>query len=373
MKSLSKLSLIVLFLFSCVSTKKLFEKGEYDKAFYAAIGDLKKKPTDAEALRILPNAYKEATAQYEQDILMAKSGKGRKSEQLAGIYNGYLSLQKMYDAVENSGLKISTFSPRNYAVELNQAALNAAEAHYNRGLMLLQRNDRVTARKAYDHLKLADNYVPGYKDVIEKKQEAYDAAITNVLVSKFDQRFGYYNINGSFFEQDILWNLNNIGNSNYYEFYGLNDRSAGNRRIDQYMELSMYDIWFSNLATNNYTYNVSKKIAVKSDKAGGSTNTITVTATIRATRRVVNSRAVMDYRIMDAVTRKTIASERIPAQYTWEKLTGKYFGDSRALSDRDWAIVNGSFNNSPDYNELYRELTRQIMTQFNFKMRDIYR
>lgn len=44
MKNLSKLSLLLLFLLSCVSTQKLYEKGEYDKAYYAAIGDLKKNP-----------------------------------------------------------------------------------------------------------------------------------------------------------------------------------------------------------------------------------------------------------------------------------------------------------------------------------------
>ncbi|TCC96907.1 hypothetical protein [Pedobacter hiemivivus] len=373
MKSLSKLLLFTLLLSSCASPQKLYEKGEYSKAFYAAISDLKKNPSDANALRILPDAYKEASAKYEQDIMAVKGGKGRKGERLAGIYNGYLSLQKMYDAVENANLKIDAFTPRNYTTELNQAALTAAEAHYNRGIALLQRNDRASARKAYDNLNLADSYVPGYKDVIEKKQLAHEAAITNVMVTKLDQRFGYYNINGSFFERDILWNLNNIGNSNYYEFYGLNDRQPGSRRIDQYMELSMYDIWFSNLASNNYSYTVSKQIPVKSDKMAGSVSNITVTATIRATRRIVNSRAVMDYRITDAFTHRTIAADRIPAQYTWERITGKYTGDSRALGDKERAIINGAYNNQPDYNELYRELTRQIMSQFDFRMRDIYR
>nr|WP_068893217.1 hypothetical protein [Pedobacter panaciterrae] len=370
MKSLLKLCLLSLFVFACVSTKKLFEKGQYDKAFYAAIDDLKKNPSNSEALKILPDAYKEASLKYEQDIMMAKGGRGKKSEQFSDIYNGYLSLQKMYDGFVNSGLKVNNFSPQNYEHELNQAALNAAEAHYNRGIVLLNRQDRVSARKAYNNLKLADEYVPGYKDVIEKKQEAHEAAITNVLVTKFDQRFGYYSIDGSFFERDILWNLNSIGNSNYYEFYSGNE--GQNRRIDQYLELSMYDIWFSNLATNNYSYKVSKKIPIKNDKMAGSTSTITVTATISAVRRIINSRAVMDYRITDAVSGKLIVSDRIPAQYTWESLTGKYTGDSRALSAKDWDIVRGNFNNRPDYNDLYRELTRQIMTQFNFRMRDIY-
>lgn len=373
MKSLSKLLLFILLLSACASPQKLYDKGEYSKAFYAAISDLKKNPSDANALKILPDAYREASAKYEQDILAMKAGKGRKSEQLAGIYNGYLSLQKMYDVLENTKLKIESFSPRNYAPELNRAALTAAEAHYNRGIALLQRNDRVNARKAYYNLNLADTYVPGYKDVIEKKQFAHEAATTNVLVTKFDQRFGYYNINGSFFERDILWNLNNIGNSNYYEFYGLNDRDPGSRRIDQYMELSMYDIWFSSPVNNNYSYTVSKQIPVKSDKMAGSVSSITVTATIQATRRIVNSRAVMDYRITDAFTRKIIASDRIPAQYTWESITGKYTGDSRALGDKERAIINGTYNKQPDYNDLYRELTRQIMSRFDFRMRDIYR
>ena len=373
MKNLSRLLLLITMVSSCVSTQKLFDKGEYDKAFYAAINDLKKKPSDAAALKILPDAYKEAASKYEQDIIVAKNRSDKKTEKRDQIYNGYQSLQKMYDTYVSAGIQVNSFNPKNYSTELDQATSDAAVAHYNRGITLLQRNNRASARKAYDNLKMADSYIPGYKDVIEKKQEAYDAAITNVVVSKLDQRFGYYSINGDFFERDILWNLNTIGNTNYYKFYDANDSQTHDLRIDQYIELNMYNIWFSNLATNNYSYTVSKKIPVKSDKMANSTSVITVSATIQATRRVVNSSAVMDYRITDAVSQKIIAADQIPAQYTWESLTGKYTGDSRALSEKDWAIIRGGFNNRPGYDDLYRELSRQIMTQFNFRMRSVYR
>ena len=373
MKNLCRLLLFITLVSSCVSTQKLFDKGEYDKAFYAAVNDLKKKPSDAGALKILPEAYREAAGKYEQDIVTAKNRSDRKTEKHDQVYNGYQSLQKMYDTYVKAGVQVNSFSPKNYNAELDQATSDAAAAHYNRGITLLQRNNRVSARKAYDNLKMADNYIPGYKDVIEKKQDAYDAAITNVVVSKLDQRFGYYTINGDFFERDILWNLNTIGNTNYYKFYDANDSQTHDLRIDQYIELNMYNIWFSNLATNNYSYTVSKKIPVKSDKMANSTSVITVSATIQATRRVINSSAVMDYRITDAVSQKIIATDQVPAQYTWESLTGKYTGDSRALSEKDWAIVRGGFNNRPGYDELYRELSRQILTQFNFRMRDVYR
>jgi len=119
-------------------------------------------------------------------------------------------------------------------------------------------------------------------------------------------------------------------------------------------------------------YNVSKDITEKDEKDASKSRTTTVTATVNVTRRVIDSRATMDYRIMDAASRQMVGSDRISANYTWEKLTGSYTGDQRALSDKDWAIIRGAYNNQPSYNELYRELTKQLMNQFNNRMRSIY-
>ncbi|MGY0038882.1 hypothetical protein [Pedobacter sp. NJ-S-72] len=373
MGNICKIAMMLILLSSCKSTQKLFDKGEYSKAYYAAVSDLKKDPSNSVALGILPVSYREATSKYEQDIIAAKASKGKRGEVLDQVYNSYESLQKMYDAAINAKIQPGTFSLKDYSTELNTAATDAASASYNRGIVLLQRNDKASARKAYESFKQADTYVPGYQDVIAKKQQAYDAAITVVAVNRIDQRFGYYTINGNFLESDIIWNLNSIGDRNYYKFYSLSSGQQTDLRIDQYMDINMYDIWFSNLSTNTYSYNVSKKIPIKSDKMAGSQSSKTISATVYVTRRIINSRAVMDYRIKDAASQKIIASDRIPAQYTWESLTGRYTGDPAALSGRDLAIINGAAGNRPGYDELYRELTRQIMTQFNFAMRDIYR
>ncbi|MBN9297962.1 MAG: hypothetical protein J0I41_13185 [Filimonas sp.] len=358
--------LLLALIVSCQSTQKLYEKGDYTKAYYSALGDLKKNNADVNAKQILADAYSQSAAKYEADIANAKNNR-------ALVYNSYRALQAMYEAYNEASFTAGAFSPKDYSTELSQAAENAAAYSYNKGISLLQHGDRISARKAYDNLQQADSYVPGYKDVIEKKQEAYVLAITNVIVNKLDQRFGYYNINGAFFENDLLWNLNSIGKNNYYIFYNINDSRASNIRVDQYMDINMYDIWFSNLATNTYSYNVSKSVPVKNDKLPNSTSNVTVTATVYVTRRIINSRAVMDYRITDAKSQRIISSNRIPAQYTWESLTGRYTGDSRALGDKDWAIIRGVYNNRPSYDDLYRELTRQMMNQFTFSMRSIYR
>jgi hypothetical protein len=373
MRNLTTLLLLAAFtiIAACKSTKKLFDEGDYDRAVYSALDDLKKKPDNATAATILPQAYNEAVNKYENSITAASAGT-QNAQKLDIIYKDYKALQKMYDAIAATPAAFSHVTAKNYSSELSASAENAAEYRYSRGISLLQHGDRINAQKAYENFKGAEFYVRGYKDIEDRKAEAYNLAISNIIVDKFDQRFGSYSINGNFFENDIVYNLNNIGSSHYYKFYGTSEPRARDVRVDQYMDINVYDIWFGQLAANNYSYAVSKDISEKDDKDPKITRTITVTANVNVTRRIIDSRAAMDYRITDAASRRMVGSDRLASQYTWEKLTGNYTGDSRALGDKDWAIIRGAFNNQPNHDELYRELTRQLMNQFNTRMRSIY-
>ncbi|MEP7280303.1 MAG: hypothetical protein ABI813_16770 [Bacteroidota bacterium] len=364
----------ILVVAACKSTTKLFEAGQYDKALYSALDDLRKKPDNAAAAAILPQAYNEAVNKYENSIAAAGSGI-RNAQKLDIIYRDYLALQKMYTAIAATPAAFSHVTAKNYASDVSMAADNAAEYRYSRAMSLLQRGDRISAQKAYESFKAVSSYVPGYKDVDDRKAAAYDLAIINVIVNKFDQRFNNnnnYAIDGNFFEQDIVYNLNNIGINYYYKFYNISEPRAREVRADQFMDINVYDIWFGQMAVNRDKYTVSKDITENDEKDASKSRTITVSATVNVTRRVIDSRASMDYRITDAASRRMVGSDRIGAQYTWEKLTGNYTGDQRALSDKDWAIVRGAFNNQPGYNELYRSLTSQLMNQFNTRMRSIY-
>jgi len=358
---------------ACKSTKKLFEEGQYDKALYSALDDLRKKPDNATAASILPQAYNEAVNKYESSIAAASTG-SRSAQKLDIIYRDYVALQKMYTSIAATPAAFSHVSAKNYATDVSTAADNAAEFRYEAGMQLLQRGDRLSAQKAYENFRQVSGYVQGYKDTDDKKAEAYDLAIINVLVDKFDQRFNNFQVNGNFFQNDIVYSLNNIGNSHYYKFYNTGEPRAREVRADQFMDINVYDIWFGQMGSRRESYTVSKEITEKDkdDKEGKKTRTYTVTATVNVTRRLIDSRASMDYRVTDAASRRMIVSDRISANYTWEKLTGSYTGDQRALSDKDWAIIRGAYSEQPSYDELYRELTRQLMNQFDSRMRSIY-
>lgn len=371
MKPFTTFLLLLLFLAGCKSTKKLFDDGQYDKALYSALDDLRKKPENATAAAILPQAYNEAANKYLNAIAAARTG-STSAQKLDIIYRDYLALQKMYDAIAATPAAFSHVTARNYASDLTMAADNAAEFRYQLGMDLLQRGDRVSAQKAFENFKAVSSYVPGYKDVDDRKADAYDLAIVNVIVDKFDQRFNNYPVNGNYFQNDIVYSLNNIGGSHYYKFYNINEPKSRDVRADQFMDINVYDIWFGQMGVNRDSYTVTKDITEKDPKDDKKNRTVTVSATVSVTRRVIDSRASMDYRIMDAATRRMLGSDRVNAQYTWEKLTGSYTGDQRALSDKDWAIIRGAYNNQPSYDELYRELTRQLMNQFDSRMRSIY-
>ena len=63
--------MLLLFLLSCVSTQKLHEKGEYDKAYYAAIVDLKKNPSNADVLKILRAALQGSARKAYNNLKLA--------------------------------------------------------------------------------------------------------------------------------------------------------------------------------------------------------------------------------------------------------------------------------------------------------------
>jgi len=361
----------ILLLAACKSTTKLFEDGQYDKAVYSALDDLRKKPDNATAAAILPQAYNEAVTRYQGSINAARTGT-TSAQKLDIIYRDYAGLQKMYDAIAATPAAFSHVNARNYGSELSIAADNAAEYRYQLAMELLQHGDRISAQRAYENFNAINGYVRGYKDVDARRAEAYDLAVTNIIVDKFDQRFNNYSVDANYFQNDIVYNLNNIGNSHYYKFYNTSEPRAREVRADQFMDINVYDIWFGQMGVSRDKYNVSKDITEKDEKDASKSKTTTVTATVNVTRRVIDSRATMDYRIMDAASRQMVGSDRISANYTWEKLTGSYTGDQRALSDKDWAIIRGAYNNQPSYNELYRELTKQLMNQFNNRMRSIY-
>ena len=91
------LSAFSLFAFSCKTASKLYEKGNYDEAVELAAKKLQKDPKDPKLLDIINNSYSYAVTDHESRIhSLSLSTNEMRYE---SMYNEYLSLQRMYDAI----------------------------------------------------------------------------------------------------------------------------------------------------------------------------------------------------------------------------------------------------------------------------------
>lgn len=75
------------------------------------------------------------------------------------------------------------------------------------------------------------------------------------------------------------------------------------------------------------------------------------------------ARADMEVNIKDITTGKNISYRSFRDDYRWEQERGNYTGDSRALSSRDWQLMNNNNYGAPRKEEVLNELYRKIYPQ----------
>lgn len=117
----------------------------------------------------------------------------------------------------------------------------AAEEAYNLGERLLRSNTIRDAREAYVQFVKAGNYMPDYRDVEEKIQDALYAATLKVVVEK-PITPEKYQLSADFFYNNLMERIYKITENQFVRFYTYEE--ARNERLnnpDQYLLLSFED------------------------------------------------------------------------------------------------------------------------------------
>ena len=86
-----------LFIFSCKTAEKLYNKGNYDEAVELAAKKLQKKPGDAGLIDILQNAYRFAVEDHESRV--RNYSNSNTDLRYENIYREYSQLQRLYEAI----------------------------------------------------------------------------------------------------------------------------------------------------------------------------------------------------------------------------------------------------------------------------------
>jgi tetratricopeptide (TPR) repeat protein len=359
----------------CKTTAKLYDKGNYDEAVQLAVKKLQKKP-DNEMRELLQSAYQYAVNDHETRIHQLSNNTNELKWEW--IYNGYSSLQRLYEAIHRSPEALSIVDPVDYSSYLNTYADKAANTRFDRAMQWMDKNDKISFRNAYTEFELALQYRPGDLTIIDRKNEAFELAVINVVVMPMERnpyRYSSYNNNELVnFENDVLRQLQFNNGNRFVRFYNSWDASSRNIQADQFIDLRFSNLNLGRTRDERSTREVSKDIVVKETvyKPDSIVKEYKkVFAKITTTRRTMASEANLQINVRD-INGRWIWNENVIGNHNWFTEFSTYTGDERALSESDKQLVNRRQDHPPHEDEIIRCITNEINTNMMSRMRNYF-
>lgn len=224
MKKLLLSTLVLILVVSCSTSKKIEKAvsiGNYDQAISEAISKLrtnKDKRGKVDFIVMLHEAYNKATDRDLNNIEFLK--KDNNPENYIRIYDAYVGLEDRQERIKPllplyiNGKQVN-FNFNNYANQIINQKNNASEQLYKNAKALLQSNNKLDFRAAYDDLKTIEDINPNYKDVRNLMEAAHFKGTNFVLVNMINDT---QKVIPERLENDLL-NFSSYGINNFWAVY----------------------------------------------------------------------------------------------------------------------------------------------------------
>ncbi len=367
--------LITLVLFSCRSAKKMYEKGNYDEAVELAAKKLQKKPNDAATLDVLQNAYRFAVEDHESRI--RNNSNSNNDLRWEWNYQEYLQLQRLYESIRRSPSVFDIVRPTDYSSYVIAYKEEASNARYERGMALMENNDKLSYQKAYYEFQKALSLMPGDLTVKEKMDQAFANAVTNVIVlpvTRAGFQFSSNNHNYSTFDYNLLRYLTSNNRQTFLRYYSPAEANTYNIRTDEVVEMR-----FSNIDPGRYrdqrnSYEVTKQVVVKETVHKPDSITreyATVKARITRTKRTLQADGLLQVTYRDFENRR-LWSDTYRGEYNWSTEFASFTGDARALGEADKKLVELREQFPPRDEDIIRLIMTEIQNKAECGIKEYY-
>lgn len=386
------------FLYSCKTASKAFEKGDYEDAVALAVKKLQKNGNDPETRALLQDAYNRAVQEHE--AMISSYSNINSDGKFEKIYNEYRKLQNLYNTIQSSPDASRAVMATDYSSYVQTYKEKTGEVYFNRGLALMENGDRNSFRRAYNELKTAYRY-KNDSEVKQKLDEAYEGAVVRVLLladnNSYNNGFGssnyyggnygngygngYNDYNTSYqirsFQQDLVRNLRYQSSSEFVQFITEWETRNDNLVPDEIIEMNLGRLDMGRSYDESNYRDVSKQIITRTIvyKPDSVVNEYAnVHARINTTRRHFVSYGDLHITARDA-NGKYLWSDVIRSEQRFTREFASFTGDQRALSDNDKNLIANTQNNA--YNnirrdDIFRELLRQLQDEASGRFRNYY-
>ncbi|HEU4901623.1 MAG TPA: hypothetical protein VFT06_02500 [Flavisolibacter sp.] len=364
-----------LFFMGCKTASKAYSKGDYADAIELGVKKLQKDPSDSETRDLVKSAYAYAVSQSEANIRNFSNGTA--DNRYEAILREYNRLQDLYETIHLSPAAASAVQPTNYSEYVQTYRDKVTEVHLDNAERWMKEGTKRAYREAYNEYGYALRY-QNNADIKRKRDDAYNMAVTKILVVPI-QNYGGYSYHTNYqlqqFQDEVMRTLAYNMNDNFVRFYSEWDLRSKDLEPDQVLEMNLGRIRIGQPYDEHTNREVSKQVVVK-ETVYKADSVVKEYATVRAritnTRRTLLSEGDLYLTIRDARGR-VLWSDRFTGQHRWQTTFATYTGDERALSESDRSQLSRSNNyNPPREEEIMSELYRQIQLDLSSRLRGYF-
>ncbi len=368
--------LICLFLMSCSSGKKALERGDYFGATMQAVSRLRSNPKLEKSLQAVKEGYPMSLTYFQGKIDNALTGNTLyKYTEVVGYYE---KMNQLSDEISRCPAALKIFPQVNYYTsELAHCRDLAADEQYNTGLANEKLRTRLGWKDAYSNYMQVDHFVPGYKDVKQRLDEARYNATWKVIVEQIKVS-NKYQLTSDFFLNQIIENLVRNRPNDLVAYYSPESaEKEGLKNPDQLLRMNFDDFVVGQIYDKETTKEVSRDsvevgtVTTKEGQKLKAYNTVKAKLTIR--HRELISKGILDVTIVDLAANNVVSQQKFPGQFVWFVEWGSFNGDERALTKEQMDMCKRKSIPPPDPQSLFVEFTKPIFNQVTPFLKSFYR
>lgn len=328
------IALSIWLLAGCATGLRAYQRGDYYKASMQAVQRLRSKPDNRKARTALANAYPLAVSNAKRAADNALASQNL--SQIDGIVAIFSDMNRLADEIHHSPAALAIIpEPVEFHEELRLAKDLVAEMSYQAGIKALSEGTMEQARAAYRHFTLVNQYVPGYKDVISRMEEARYAATLRVVVTR-PVTNPQYALNAEFFYTRLMNDITKRTYRNFVRFYTPEEaQSLGMNDPHELLILNFEDFTVGNVLESIKETELRRdSVIVGTTKVNGVTHNVygTVKAKYTLNRIEIVSQGILSVRILNPSTNRVMRHSDFAGRSVWHSEWASFNGDERALS-----------------------------------------
>ena len=361
--------------FSCKTASKSYQKGNYDDAIERGVKKLQKDPYDYETKDLVQKSYNYAVSQHEDQIRILSNS--RNDSRYERIYQEYAELQRLYDMVHEYPAVAQIIKTTDYSEYVNTYRDKTADMHIEKAEKWQSEGTKQAYREAYKEYNVALRYKPEDYQLRRKRDSAYDAALTKVIISPV-QNYGGYQYGSMYelqnFQRDVIRTLSYNMNNEFVKFYSENEARNKDITPDQILELNLSRISVGQPNDSRSSRHLSKEVVVKEIVYRPDSvvkQYATVKGTITTTKRTLLSQGDLFVTVRDTKGR-VIWNDRFTGKHKWQAEFEGFNGDERVLSENDKNLLNQTNYNPPTEEQIMEELLKRIQDDLTYRLRSYY-